>query len=129
MKPISNIKELNAAIDLLKTQQTEQEIILKAQFKLAYESLQPISIVKNMLKGMVSDPAVKEGFLNTTISMAVGYISKKIAIGSSNNPMKQILGRVLQRSVTSMVAKNADGIRSKISDIISVMFQKGDSKE
>lgn len=124
MGTITNIKELNAAILLLENKQAQERLLLKEQFELTYESLKPINLIKSTFKELVTAPDFKEDVLNTSISLAAGYLSKKIAVGSTKNPLKQILGGFLQMGVTSVVSKNADDIKSKFMDIISVVFEK-----
>jgi hypothetical protein len=53
-----------------------------------------------------------------------GYLSKKIVIGSTNNPIKQILGYALQLGVTGVASKNADDIKSVVGGFISKIFSK-----
>lgn len=124
MEKITNTIELNAAILLLENRQTEEGFLLKEQFKITYESLKPINFIRSTFKELVTAPDFKEDLLNTSLSLAAGYFSKKLAIGSTNNPFKQILGSFLQMGVTSIVSKNSDDIRTKFMDIVSVIFQK-----
>jgi len=124
MEKITNITELNAAILLLENKQYEEELLLKEQFKITYESLKPLNFIRSTFKELVTAPDFKEDLLNTSISLAVGYFSKKLAVGSTNNPFKQILGNFLQMGVTSIVSKNSDNIRTKFMDIVSILFQK-----
>ncbi len=124
MGTITNITELNAAILLLENKQAQEAIFLKEQFNLTYESIKPINFIRSTFKELVTAPDFKEDLLNTSISLAAGYFSKKLAVGSTNNPLKQILGSFLQMGVTSVVSKNADDIRTKFMDILSVVFEK-----
>lgn len=124
MEKITNTIELNAAILLLENRQTEEGFLLKEQFKITYEGLKPANLIRSTFKELVTAPDFKEDLLNTSISLAAGYFSKKLAIGSTNNPFKQILGSFLQMGVTSIVSKNSDDIRTKFMDIVSVIFQK-----
>lgn len=124
MEKIANTTELNAAILLLENKQTEEGFLLKEQFKITYESLKPINFIRDTFKELVTAPDFKEDLLNTSLSLAAGYFSKKLAIGSTNNPFKQILGSFLQMGVTSIVSKNSDDIRAKFMDIVSIIFQK-----
>ena len=124
MEKITNITELNAAILLLENKQYEEELLLKEQFKITYESLKPLNFIRSTFKELVTAPDFKEDLFNTSISLAVGYFSKKLAVGSTNNPFKQILGSFLQMGVTSIVSKNSDNIRTKFMDIVSILFQK-----
>ena len=124
MGTITTIKELNAAILVLENKQAQDEILLKEQFKITYESLKPLNFIRDTFKELTSAPDFKEDKLNTSISLAAGYFSKKLAVGSTNNPIKQILGSFLQMGITSVVSKNADGIRTKFMDILNAVFEK-----
>ena len=128
MGKITNITELNAAILLLDDRQYEEELLLKEQFKITYESLKPLNFIRSTFKELVTAPDFKEDLLNTSISLAAGYFSKKLAIGSTNNPFKQILGSFLQMGVTSIVSKNSDDIRTKFMDVVSILFQKKENE-
>jgi MFS-type transporter involved in bile tolerance (Atg22 family) len=124
MEKITNIQELNAAIVLLEQKQVQQERLLKQQFKETYENIKPINFIRNTFKELVTAPDFKEDVLNTSISLAAGYLSKKLAIGTTNNPLKQILGSFLQIGVTSLVSKNSDNIRAKVREVVNVVFDK-----
>lgn len=124
MKPNRTIKELNASILLLETRRELEFISLKEQYKATYESLKPLNLIKNTFKDLTSAPDFKEDLINASISLASGYFSKKIAIGTTNNPFKQLVGSLLQMGVTTLVAQNADGIRAKIIDMASVLIEK-----
>ena len=124
MDKITNTTELKQAILLLEAKQTLEGGMLKEQFKITYESIRPINLIKSTFRELTADPDFKNNLLNTTLSMAVGYLSKKVAIGTTNNPFKQILGTILQMGVTSIVAKNSDGIKSTILNLIQTLFAK-----
>lgn len=129
MKKISSVQELRDAIKLLEIKQAEEGVKLKEQFKTTYESLKPINLIKNALSEFTTAPDFKGEFLNTTASIAAGYLSKKAAVGSSHSPIKQLLGTLLQVGVTSIVSKNADGIKSVAKFLVSKIFNKKDEKE
>jgi hypothetical protein len=118
MQKITTTEELHAAILILKVKQSEQGVILKDQFRSTYENLKPLNFLKNTFSQLTSDPEIKGGIANSLIGIAAGYLSKKVMIGSTYNPIKQILGSVLQMGVTGIVSKNADGIKNTFSEII-----------
>lgn len=124
MGTIRSIEELNSAILLLEDEQAQEEILLKEQLEIAYESLKPVNLIKSTFKELVTAPDFKDDLFNTSLGLASGYFSKIIAVGSTNNPFKRILGNLLQMGVTSLVSKNADDIRAKIMDIISSFFEQ-----
>lgn len=124
MQKITTSVELREAILILEAKQESEGIMLKEQFKETYDSIKPINLIKNTLKELTSAPDLKGDLLNASLSLAAGYLSKKVAVGSTNNPFKQILGTLLQMGVTHIVSKNADGIKSTASTIISSLFGK-----
>jgi hypothetical protein len=123
MDKINSWDDLNKAISILESKQAEASLVLKNQFKSTYESLRPVNLLKSSLKELVTAPDFKEDLWNASISLAAGYVSKKIAIGSSSNYTKQILGSVLQMGVTSAVSHHANNIRIKVMDIVSLFFE------
>lgn len=124
MDDIRNVKELDAAISLLQERQSQEAILLNEQYLKTYESLKPLNLLKSTFKALVTAPDFKEDLINTSLGFASGYLSKKLAVGSTNNPIKQMLGSFIQMSVTSVVSKNADSIRAKVMEMVSVAFDK-----
>jgi len=124
MEKIAAIEKLKASILLLELQQAREEVLLKEQFKITFESLQPANLIKNTFRDLTEAPDFKGNLLNTGLSMAAGYLSKKIVVGETHNPIKQILGSLLQVGITSLVSKNSVGITSAIVQAISSFSNK-----
>lgn len=124
MQKITSITELKLAIALLEVKQVSDGNMLKEEFRSTAENLRPVNLIKNTLKELTTEPDLKGDLLNASISLAAGFLSKKVAVGNTNNPFKQILGTLLQMAVTSIVSKNADGIKSTASTILSSLFSK-----
>lgn len=128
METVKNIKELEDRISSLEGKQYREEILLKDKFQKTYESLTPKNILKSTFKELFTAPNFKEDVLNSSIGLASGYLSKKLAFGSSEGPFKQILGSFLQMGITNVVTKNADGISAKILEIVNVFIEKKEDK-
>lgn len=124
MNQINSITELKAAIHLLEIKRADEEKLLREQFKTTAESLKPINLIKHTLSELTTSPEVKENLLSTVIGLATGYISKRIVIGSTHNPIKQFLGYVLQLGVTGIASKNAGDIKSVVGGLIGKIFRK-----
>ena len=129
MQKITTVQELRASILLLEIKQAEEAILLKEQLKETYESLRPLNLIKNTIKELSSAPDLKGDIINASLGIATGYLSKKIAIGSTHNPFKQLLGSLLQMGVTSLVTKNAEGIKSTAMNLINNIFSKKEPTE
>lgn len=124
MSNITTTAELREAIRVLEIEQKDKGALLKEQFKITYESLRPVNLIGNTLKELTTLPDLKGDLLNTALGLASGYLSKKAAIGNTNNPIKQLLGTFLQMGVTSLVTKNADGIKSMGSELLTRLLSK-----
>lgn len=119
-----SIVELRESILLLEIKKSNDLRLLKEQFKITYESLKPVNLMKNKINDLIESPDLKETLLNTTLSLAAGYLSKKAIVGSTHNPLKQLLGMVLQIGVSSMVAKNTDEIKSTALNLLNKFISK-----
>lgn len=54
-----------------------KEQLLKEQFYLTYESLQPVNLIKSALNEVTTTPYLTDNILGETIGLISGYISKK----------------------------------------------------
>jgi len=126
MRTEDKTEKLEALILLLETKKSYQEELLKAQFK----SIQPINLIKSTFEELVNEPCFKEDMLDSTLSMVAGYFSKKIIFGAStNHPIKQAFGNLLQMGVTSFVSKYSEGLRHLVTNFINDIFPKKDKDE
>jgi hypothetical protein len=124
MEKITSIAELRISILLLEIKQANEMTLLKEQFNITIIGLKPGNLIKNKFHDIVSSPDLKENILSTALGLAVGYLSKKAIVGSTHNPLKQLLGTLLQVGVTGIVSKNSDGIKSVASKLIGTFLNK-----
>ena len=129
MQKITSVIELRESIRLLEIKHKNEGLLLKEQFNISVESIKPINLIKNTIAELVTQPDFKADLMKTTLSLAAGFLSKKIVVGSTHNPFKQMLGTLLQMGVTSIVSKNADGIKSTVSQLISNFLSKKETQE
>lgn len=124
MRQIRNSQELYAAIALLKVKQRDEELILKEQFRLTYENLKPLKIITATVKELFATPDIKTDLLNTSVFLVTGYLSKQLALHSTQNPLKQVLVRILQLGLTGVVSINANRIIAKVSKFMGTLFRQ-----
>jgi hypothetical protein len=127
MEKISSVIELRESILLLEIKKANELQLLKDQFKVTYESLKPVNLIKSKINELIESPDLKNNIINTTMGLAAGYLSKKALVGSTHNPLKQLLGTVLQIGVSSLVAKNSDGIKSTAVTLLHTLLSKRNS--
>lgn len=124
MKSITTSEELKDAIQALELQQADEFILLKEQFKITKKGFTVGNIIKSTFKDIVSDPDLKTDVIDAAIGFTSGIMAKKLVVGKTINPLKKLLGFVIEMVVTNKVAKNADTIKSVGSAIFNMLFKK-----
>lgn len=108
MQHINSSSELKNAILLLEVDQAIDLQLLKNQVHHLYESFKPV----NMLTKSLIPSSIIDTIIDSTIGLATGYISKKIVVGTSGNLFRKVIGSVIQLSVTTIIAKHPETIKS-----------------
>jgi len=124
MEKITCTAELKLAIQNLEFQQEVQGQLLKDHFFVTFESLKPINLIKNTLIEITSSPYLNDNMLGAIMGLISGYLSKKIAVGTSNSLIRKILGAALQFGVTNIVAQHPDILKSIGNFIIDKFIHK-----
>lgn len=109
---------LRESIRQLEIQQAREGEELKAQFKATYESLKLVNLVKSSLKEVTESVEIKNTLFESIISVVSGYVSRKLMVNKSSNPLLKIVGLVMQFGITNLVAKNAETIRLYFTELI-----------
>jgi len=126
MEKITSVNELRERIALLEIEQANSKKLLKEEFKTTYESLRPVNLIKKTFNELTTASDFKGNILNAVVSIAAGYLSKKVAVGATHNPLKNILGAILQMGVTNAVSKNGDEIKSVLKNLLTKFLHKKD---
>lgn len=101
-------EKLDLAIAALERQRDLKFDELKQQLALTYESVKPVNILNQTLVDFKESTEVKSNLLQSVVSLAGGYISKKLLVGKSHSTFKKIMGYVVQYGVTSFISKKVD---------------------
>ena len=118
MKNINPIDALHARILLLENQQKQDLLLLKSQVHVTFESLRPINLIKSTLTEVSTSTNLKHSLLQNAIGLVTGYLSRKVLVGSSHNPLVGFLGSLFQFAVGNVVAKHSDPIIEKGESLI-----------
>ena len=108
MKKINQTEVLKETILLMKMKQAEELVQLKDQYHYTIESLKPLNLIKNAFGLIATSPEIKGNILSNLVGMTTGYLTKKVLLGSTHNPIKRILGTVLQFVITNVATKHSD---------------------
>ncbi len=108
MKPKNEAQLLREQIEQLKFQREEDFMHLQRQYHETVTSLSPANLIKNSIQNVASSTEVRQSLLNKVIGLATGYVSKKVVLGSSGNPIKNVIGALLQFGVAQLVSGQLD---------------------
>ena len=112
MENITSAAELKNAIAQLEFEQSIQGNILKDQVFITYESLKPVSLIKSTLNDITSSPYLMDNMLGSVMGLLSGFVSKKLAVGTSHNIFRKVVGTVLQFGVTNVVAQHPEVLKT-----------------
>ncbi len=121
---IKTLEELNTSILYLQTKQINDIHLLKEQFKITYEQIKPATLIKHAIGEIIAAPDFKKGLINTALSYAAGKLTQKVIVGSTHNPIKNLLGTLLQLGVSNVVSKNGDDIKSGALKLLGNLFKR-----
>jgi len=127
MDKITCAAELKIAIQTLEFERDVQGQILKEQFFVTFESLKPVNMIKSTLHEITSSPYLIDNMLGAIMGMVSGYVSKKIAVGTSHSLIRKIMGSVLQFGITNVVAQHSDILKTVGNFLIDKFIHKHES--
>lgn len=125
MKKTNETDSLNELI-LLKEQQYDTDFrLLKEQLHIAYESIKPVNLIKNIVHDVAASPEIKKDVTSNILGLVTGFISKKIVVGDSSHSMlKKLFGTLIQVTVGNTVAKHTDDIKAVGSAFLDYFIKK-----
>ena len=116
MGKIQSMSDLEDAIKLLEYKKTEDKQFLREISNMAYDSLKPINIIKNLFKEVVEPQNLKDNLLNTSVGFGAGYLSKLLFQKIVRVPFKNFISNTLMMGVENLISKNP-GIISALSSL------------
>ena len=128
MENISCAAELKLAISENQFELEVQGQLLKEEFFNVIDSIKPVNLIKNALTEITSSPYLIENMLGAVMGLVSGYISKKIAVGTSHNLFRKLMGSLLQFGVTNLVAQHPEQLKNLGQLIIEKIFHKNEQK-
>ena len=129
METIVTQADLRAAIVQLELKQETERLLLKEQALLTYESIKPINLIRNLFRESAESDELKGYFLNSSIGISAGYLSKFLFQGISGNPIRKILGTAIMFGIKNLVAHNPETVKKMVRTVISIMTRFSRKKD
>lgn len=112
-KKMNNSLALEQAILRLRVQKDIDYRALKSQMNYSYKELKPSRILKRVYVDIKSEPELKHNLLESVLSLAGGYLSKRLLIGKSSSFVKSIMGYLIQLGATKIISNKITTNESK----------------
>ncbi len=124
MKKRSNVELLQQSIIRHEIKQAAELKVFKEQLFLAYESLNPFSLLKKTISDMTSSPQIKDGLISSAIGMTGGYLAQKILFGATRNPVRHLAGTISRSAISYWLSNNSGGIKSVGESVLYKLLKK-----
>jgi len=112
MQKLTAAETLKSSILVLQQRQVAEGKLLMDQFSDTFESIKPVNILRKVINDMTHTSDLKDDVLQTVAGLVSGYLSRKLLVRSSKNPILRLAGLFVQYGVTTLVAKNSSAIKS-----------------
>ena len=126
MQQINSAAGLRDAIVQLERRQAAEGEILKEQFRLVYEGVKPLNLLKSVFMEVADSRDLKASMLNTFIGMTAGYFSKKLFESVTKSPFKKLAGNALMVGITNVVEEHPDFVFALGRGIFGLFRKKPD---
>ncbi len=124
MKKMNKTDALNELILLTEQQYYHDLRLLRGQFHVAYESVKPINLIKNLVHEVIATPEIKNDILGNIMGIATGFISKKLMVDKKSSTFKKVFGTILQFGVTNIVSKHSNDIKAVGTALFNNFFKR-----
>lgn len=124
MRTKNETEALNDLIIIQEMRYSDDLAQLKNQFNITYESVKPINLIKNLIHDVTSSPEIKNDLFTNIIGFGTGFLSKKLLLGSTHNPIKKVFGTLFEFAVANTVSKHSEGIKTIGNNLFKRYFNK-----
>jgi hypothetical protein len=128
MTEIKNTLQLLEAIESLKIKQKLEEQELKKEFTDLFEKIQPINVIRETVNELVESKSLQTDVIDLSVGTATGFAIRKLIVGETKNPIGQILGRMIEQTVSQKIISNRVVIHNIGRNVLN-LFASGLKKE
>ncbi|KAF0237456.1 MAG: hypothetical protein FD181_2022 [Prolixibacteraceae bacterium] len=121
-------ESLQETIKALEIKQAEKGQLLKRELLNTYENIKSINIFRNIIKEFYSTDKYKQDFVEIIAGLTTGFLTKKIVVGKSKNPLLKIVGLAIQFGITTLVSKKYNTLKDSVIQIISRFLDEKEDK-
>jgi hypothetical protein len=123
------IESLDQAIRKMEAEHASSHRAFRETLALAGESIKPSSIIKHMINpgndkedGDIEVKKTKP--LIGAVGIASGFITKKLLLGATHNPLLKLAGYLVQVGVTELVSRHPEQVKQVGNKLLQLVTRK-----
>ncbi len=124
MLKMNATEALRLSILVLEQKQFAEAKFLQEQLSITYENLKPINFLRNAINEITRPASLKDNLIQLALGLFTNYLSRKMLVKSSTNPLIRIAGIFVQHSLTKLVANNSTTIKNVIIHFFNLLSGK-----
>ena len=97
---------LDSKIAELENKQQRNLKELELELDITYQEFRPSKLLTRALNDITEETEVKTNILESVLSLAGGYLSKRILVGKTSSIFKNLFGYGVQYFATKIISKN-----------------------
>jgi len=118
--PYADLKE---AIKTLEKKQSDSKLVLQDQFKITYESMNPLSIIKSAFSSVTDSPEIRNSLLSMIIPLVTVFLNKRAFSATRRPPIVSQAGILILDSLNRYISQNPEVVNT-FSHFILGLFRK-----
>ena len=79
---------------------------LKKEILILFEKIQPINIIQDTVNELVESKSLQTDVIDLGVGTATGFAIRKLIVGESKNPIAQVIGRMIEKTVSQKIISN-----------------------
>lgn len=107
MANIDTTNDLREAIHAMELEQHAKGQQLKEDFHTAYNSINPVKMIKDTIREISAPTGIVDNLIVGAVSLATGFLTKRLVVGTSTNIIRKLIGSVLQVGTTRVVSNSS----------------------
>jgi hypothetical protein len=115
--------DLKAAIKTLEAEQAVKGQVLKYQFKVTVENLNPLNMIKNSISSVTGSSEIRSDLIGLLIPLITGFVGKKAFSRSSRSSVLTKAGIVVLDGLNWYITHNPEVVAS-IAQFFANIFRK-----
>ncbi|MHC1776522.1 MAG: hypothetical protein AB9834_14050 [Lentimicrobium sp.] len=124
MEKISTTTGLRAAILYLESKQMQEGFELREQFKLAYDSLKPLNLIRSVFVEAAGSQDLQNNLINNSLGVTAGYLSKYLFEGAMKSPLQKLIGTTIMFGIKNIIIKNPEAVKAMGKSVLNIFTRK-----